>query len=628
MAQLLVTNTLFGERWVEELRKPEMWIGRKTRHARGQEDADIAVPSRLISPQHALLRQVEQGWTLEHYGHNPTLIGEHAIEPRQPLSLALGDEIRIGEYVFVLIETQAAAVSQTEVDGLGHLIELEYAIHTELVERMNMRRSPALVDVHSSEARVKVESELDAILEEPGFSPAEEEYDILMVIALYRRFNYRIIRAGSRFAVNQYWRVTESALSGMLDAVEKDMCRELGLTLEPKAMAADSSKLDNGFRRVCEAYRFAFTQAMRSQLVKEILRQDILDVIFGLGPLQDLVDADCISEIMVVSRHQIFVEKFGVIEDTRRAFFSDDMLMAVIERIVTPLGRSVDWSTPLVDARLPDGSRVNVIIPPLAVKGPCLTIRKFAKIPLTIADMLRHGTLSPAMEKFLRACVVARKNVVVSGGTGSGKTTVLNCLSSFIPPKERIVTIEDTVELQLQQRHVVTLETRPPNVEGKGEVTMRSLVKNTLRMRPDRIVVGECRGAEALDMLQAMNTGHDGSMTTAHANSPSEMILRLETMVLMGGELPITAIREQIASAVDVIMQLTRFPDGSRRVSHISEVAGIDRERGDVIVEDVFVYRLAGGGEYHNGSHVHTGYIPTFVEELLEKGVMALDMFF
>jgi pilus assembly protein CpaF len=628
MTQLLIINTLTGERRIEELAKPQVWIGRQTRHDHDADRPDVAVASRLVSRRHVLLRQGDRGWLLEHYGHNETLVGEQPVAPGQARLLAVGDEIRIGEYVFALLEPQQDLVTETAVDGWAHLLELEHAVHTELLERLDLRRNDYLVDMTAPETRARVERVLDAILDDPGFRPAEEDRAVLMAMALYRRISSRITRAGRHVANGRYRRATENPLSGMIAAVEEGMCRDLGLTFEPKEMAQDSARLDREFGRVLEAHQWDFTEGMGVQLVQELVRQDILDLIFGLGPLQDLVEAESISDIMVVSRHQIFVEKFGVVEDTRRAFFNDDMLMAVIERIVAPVGRHVDRSTPLVDARLLDGSRVNIILPPLAVKGPCLTIRKFPKLPLKIDDMLRLGVLSPAMVKFLRACVQARKNIVVSGGTGSGKTTLLNCLSSLIPPKERIVTIEDTVELQLQQPHVVTLETRPSNMEGKGEVTMRDLVKNALRMRPDRIIVGECRGAEALDMLQAMNTGHAGSMTTGHANSPSDMMLRLETLVLMGNDMPVAAIREQIASAVDVLVQLARFPGGSRHVSSISEVVGIDEERGNVMVEEVFVYRLPGDGQDHNGSHMHTGYIPTFVEELLEKGVMTLDTFF
>jgi pilus assembly protein CpaF len=322
---------------------------------------------------------------------------------------------------------------------------------------------------------------------------------------------------------------------------------------------------------------------------------------------------------MVVSRNQIYIEKNGTIEESGRAFVSDEIGMSIIERIVSPLGRRIDKAQPLVDARLADGSRVNAIIPPLALKGPCITIRKFSRNPFTIDDLISKGTLNDRAANFLKACVRGKKNIIISGGTGSGKTTLLNVLSSFIDESERIVTIEDSAELQLRQKHVVQLETKLPNIEGSGAFTVRDLVKNALRMRPDRIVVGECRGGEALDMLQAMNTGHSGSMTTGHANSPEDMLLRLETMVLMAVEMPISAIRSQIAAAIDVIIQQARV-DGQRKVTHITEVVELDQREGQIILEDIFLYRRPpDGGE---GELVYTGYIPTFLPELLNDKIM------
>ena len=351
--------------------------------------------------------------------------------------------------------------------------------------------------------------------------------------------------------------------------------------------------------------------------VIETIAHDVL----GLGPLEDLLHDESVTEIMVNSAHQIYIERAGKLTLSDVQFESNEHLMQVIDRIVSGLGRRVDESSPMVDARLKDGSRVNVIIPPLALKGPTVTIRKFAKDALQVDDLVRFGSITPEMAMFVRACVRARLNIVVSGGTGSGKTTTLNVLSGFIPSNERIVTIEDAAELQLHQDHVVSLETRPPNVEGRGRITIRDLVINALRMRPDRIVVGECRGGEALDMLQAMNTGHDGSLTTLHANNPHDTISRLETMVLMAGaELPSRAIREQIGSAVQLIVHQSRLRDGTRKVVSVTEVLGAD-EHG-VRLQELFAFRQTGIDENGGvlGGFVATGAIPTFFEHLQTSG--------
>ena len=358
-------------------------------------------------------------------------------------------------------------------------------------------------------------------------------------------------------------------------------------------------------------------RAERRQIVKEVL-----DEALGLGPLEDFLADDAITEIMVNRRDCIFVERDGRLTLSEASFTDDAQLLGVIERIVAPLGRRIDERSPMVDARLRDGSRVNAIIPPLAIDGPCVTIRKFAREPFKVADLVRFGSMTDVIADFLRACVESHLNIVISGGTGSGKTTLLNVMSSFIPSRERIVTVEDSAELQLKQPHVVRLETRPPNIEGVGEVSIRDLVKNTLRMRPDRIVVGECRGAEAVDMLQAMNTGHDGSLTTIHSNSPRDCIARMETLVMFAGlELPSKAIREQIASAIHIIVQQARLPDGSRKVTQISEITGME---GQVItLQDIFVYKQQGLDEKGKaiGRFQSTGFVPKFVHTLKSRGI-------
>jgi pilus assembly protein CpaF len=409
--------------------------------------------------------------------------------------------------------------------------------------------------------------------------------------------------------------------------IKRDIHTELikRLDLRRKDIAALSDEdLRSKAREVVEQVLVDMRWEIPKGLHRESLIKEILDEAVGLGPLEALLADDEVSEIMVNNYSQIYAERQGKIVLTDLQYSGEPAVLATIERIISPIGRRIDESSPIVDARLKDGSRVNAVIRPLALQGPCITIRKFAKDPLTSDDLVRFGSLSRGMAEFLKMAIENRLNIVISGGTGSGKTTLLNIVSAFIPPGERVITVEDAAELRLPQEHVISFETRPPNLEGKGAIQIRDLVKNALRMRPDRIIVGECRGAEALDMLQAMNTGHDGSMTTGHSNSAEDMVRRLETMVLTGGlDLPLRAVREQIASAVDIIIQQTRFSCGTRKVTGITEVRGMDYDEGVVQLQDIFLFRQAGYGADGKvqGEHRPTGYVPQFFRQMQERGL-------
>ena len=391
-------------------------------------------------------------------------------------------------------------------------------------------------------------------------------------------------------------------------------------TLDPSmdiSKAADVRRtIQELFEQILNEENIVLSRPERARMFEQIAAE-----ILGFGPLQPLLDDESVTEIMVNGAKNIYVERKGKLFRVPLTFESTEHVMRIIERIVAPLGRRIDESSPYVDARLPDGSRVNAVIPPISLVGPVLTIRKFAKTPITVDQLISFGSLTPESIQFLDACVKARINIIISGGTGSGKTTLLNVLSAFIPADERIVTIENAAELQLRQDHVVTLESRPPNIEGRGEVTIRALVINALRMRPDRIIVGEIRDEAALDMLQAMNTGHDGSMTTAHSNSPRDTLSRLETMTLMAGmDLPVRAIREQVASAIDLVVHQERLRDGTRKVVNITEVTGME---GDIItMTDLYVFEQTGlENNRIQGRLRPTGLRPKFIERLEASGI-------
>ncbi|MGB5845536.1 MAG: CpaF family protein [Anaerolineales bacterium] len=404
--------------------------------------------------------------------------------------------------------------------------------------------------------------------------------------------------------------------SDLKSRVQNRLLAELDPTMDVTRVGEVRNTIQDLFEQVLAEENIVLTRQERHRLFEQIAAE-----ILGLGPLQPLLEDGSITEIMVNGAKNVYIERAGKIHRMPITFESDEHVMRIIERIVAPLGRRIDESSPFVDARLDDGSRVNALIPPISLVGPVLTIRKFPESPITLEQLVEYGTLTEEMIEFLRACVIARLNIVISGGTGSGKTTLLNVMSQFIPSDERIVTIENAAELQLRQDHVVTLESRPPNIEGTGEISIRQLVINSLRMRPDRIIVGEIRDEAALDMLQAMNTGHDGSMTTAHSNSPRDSLARIETMVMMAGmDLPVRAIREQVASAIDLVVHETRMRDGDRKVVQVTEVSGME---GDVItMTDIFVFEQTGFEEGKViGRFRPTGLRPKFIEQIEAYGI-------
>jgi len=569
---------------------------------------------------------------LESLGINGTYVANKLVPYKQRSKIDYGDEIRIGEFSLYMMEPSARRISVADrtVSPRKRVLLLEQKMHAELLERINLRVT-GQTGVADEKLLALVERHLTQIIDRDF-----EQVDESMANYLLREFFWRgVVTEVARRATGKLMYSYGFEDSEALDSKhEETIARLIGdvlsffpLRLRPHTLKDDANMVEEGWNGQMERVAQRISPELRDYICRRMLSKEIEDVVVGYGPLQDLLEMPNINEIMVVGKDLIYIEKEGAIQNTGRSFFSDEIVHSIIERIITPIGRRIDRSTPLVDARLPDGSRVNAIINPLSLSGPTLTIRKFAQIPFTIDDLIERDTISEAVAGFLRACVLGRKNLIISGGTGSGKTTTLNVLSSFIPEGERIVTIEDSAELQLAQEHLCRLETRPPNIEGKGAYTIRDLVKNALRMRPDRLIVGECRGPEALDMLQAMNTGHDGSLTTIHANNPADTLMRLETMVLMAVEMPVRAIREQMVAALDIIVQIARLPDGRRRVTHVSEIVGIDPDTERIITEDIFRLPMARGHAADDMHLRHTGYIPMFADELIENDFLDVKVF-
>lgn len=530
------------------------------------ESSGFCIPDKKVSRRHAeIVSDGENVFITDLSSRTGTRVNGRPIQQRTPL--CIGDTIQIGETDLVLEKT-------TEVPAASAPRVTTQPETKQAVKTAKPQNSPHLPVYSAQESLVELYSG--------------------SMLALAKRVQTRVLELLN------------------IDAAAKEISNS-----EMRPKVADA--VDQILREI--------RHEIPSSVKLDQFRQILLDDLTGLGPLSPLLRDGSISEIMINGPENIFIESKGLLYRSAAKFNSESHLQAIIQRIVEPLGRHIDAASPMVDARLEDGSRVNAVIPPLALDGSLVTIRKFASKKLTDDDLIKFGSLTKPMALFLREAVRARRNILVSGGTGSGKTTLLNILSQFIPEKERIITVEDSAELRLSHENLCRLEARPANVEGQGRITIRDLVVNTLRMRPDRIIVGECRGAEALDMLQAMNTGHDGSMTTCHANNPRDALSRLENMVMMAGfELPSSAIREQIASAIHLIVQQTRLPDGSRKIVKISEVTG--REGNTILLQDIFTFEQEGFDENFHviGHHTATGNIPTFIDELRQAGDLELDM--
>ncbi len=623
--EIWVQNKLADQREVLKVSDESVSIGR-------EEGNDVCLRSPFVSRRHARIFFEGGSFFIESLGLNGVVVANKDVPKGRRRKIEYGDEIRIGEFSLYMMEPSIRRVSRKKAvrSPKKRIIDLEQRMHTELLDRLNLRVTSQGGGADQQHVAL-IKRHLVGIIESHQGEVAEDMADYLVREFLWRLVVTELARRSTGKMMYSYGfedsDVLEPKHEEVIFRIIGDVISDFSLRLRPHSLKEDITTIEADWDNQVKRVSPRISPGLRQYIVRRMLSKEIEDVVLGYGPLQDLLEMPNINEIMVVGKDRIYIEKDGAMQNTGRSFFSDEIVQSIIERIITPVGRRIDRSNPLVDARLSDGSRVNAVINPLSLSGPVLTIRKFARIPFTIDDLIERETLNESAANFLRACVMGRKNIIISGGTASGKTTTLNVLSNFIPAEERIVTIEDSAELQLPQDHLVRMETRPANIEGRGAYTIRDLVRNALRMRPDRLIVGECRGPEALDMLQAMNTGHDGSLTTIHANSPEDTTMRLETMVLMAVEIPVRAIREQIVAALDVIVQIARLTDGRRRVTHVSEICGIDPDTQRVITEDVFVLRAPAGHAGADSKLRHTGYIPVFTEELIEEGFPDVEVF-
>jgi len=612
----------------------------------------IVLNSKDIDAEHAILLRRSGGFELVVTGTNGLRVGKEKYQPGSKILLKTHAEITVGPYSITLDLPKPHEVSEAEkryeydvmmTDWVANVHQSVLGVLPEVIKSKEGK------NLESNEIK-EVEDYIESVLDSRGFFTRDNTTLINHVSghAVRSRLLSDLVSEAnlqneSSLVSTHRW----TKMSTQLPDKERQMASTVQYSLN-QLKVSELETLGSQLKRIDRYFWDLWKQKIRESeeikryYCKQFFKKEVKDLMFGLGPLEDLLRLPTVSEIMVVDHSQIYIEKDGTIENSGRRFISDADTERIIKRIVQGfdsqgIDRTINNTTPLVDARLPDGSRVNAIISPLAVSGPCLTIRKFPQKQLLLNDLVEFGTISTSVAHFMNACVLGKSNILVAGGTGTGKTTFLNCLGDLIPDKQRIVTVEDTAELRFRTgKHVVRLETKEKNMSNKGEYTIRDLVKNALRMRPDRIIVGECRGAEALDMLQAMNTGHDGCLTTIHANSARDVILRLEVLVQMGmdGDLPIESIHRQVASAIDLIVQLNRVKDdrpeeqrskgGTRRVvTQISEVVGIDPSTKRVRLKDLFVWSDSNFGEL-----VPTGRLPTFIDRLIKRGFISLDQFY
>jgi pilus assembly protein CpaF len=584
-------------------------------------ECDLPLEGANVAEKHCKLTRDNAGsWWVTREGTQQLLVNRNYVAESRMTRVGASDEITVGGHTLQVRDSDRGGVVARALRMT--LFKLQAELHRAVLDTVRNTSAGSSEQQH----RQRIETELDRLLKGLKLSA---ELEVHLAAQAMREMIFDHV-SGFAKRQNSNGRPSQSQtnlkrfaplIPQILNAIRFDQKENSAQKTERVSVLLPWALNNKGVIQPWD----------RRELALGLVREQLIDVIFGLGPLEDLMSATDINDIMVLPSGHIFIERSGQMQDTGRKMLSAEVSRRIVERIVAREGRRIDQSSPMVDARVADGSRLNAIIEPVAVNGPALTIRRFSSKRLTMDDLIKKDALTQIAANFLRACVLARKNVVLAGGTGSGKTTLLNALASYIPPNERIVTVEDTAEIQLSQTHVVTLQAKPANLEGKNAVPIRQLVRNTLRMRPDRIIVGECRGGETLDMLQAMNTGHDGSLTTIHANSPPDAIRRLEVMAMEaeGIELPSRAVREQIASAVDMVIQVSRFPSGARRITSVSEVVGLDEEDGTVILEEIFrLRRHKKKGWLSQNKLAFTGYVPTFIDELLQTGVVSVEALF